>query len=381
VTGLHTVAVADTTLATQATEALAAARALLGDDALVPNPADDEAVEEAVNQTINRLSAALESRLNGDDLQLATTAMRLTALKHRWTAETIARGLDGLATVQRALARLRAAGSVDEMIQLGPRVACEFCGFQYAVLFRVDDDVMRPISAYSTVDDTWPERVVEAFARHAPVHLGPNSLETDMLRRRRPVIVHDVVSDPRVLRAGRAVETGGYVAAPVIPEGRVIGFLHGATGRTPDIVERDIISAFAEGYGYALERSILTDRLTRNSEIVRELMHDAEHRLGQLREAQLVIAPADEPQGSGSSPHPAATPFVASTSRVHQLLTRREIEIVELMAEGCTNREIAQRFVVSEGTVKSHVRNILRKMHATNRAEAVSRYWRLVEGH
>ena len=47
------------------------------------------------------------------------------------------------------------------------------------------------------------------------------------------------------------------------------------------------------------------------------------------------------------------------------------------MAEGATNLAIAERLVISEGTVKSHVKSILRKLRAANRAEAVSRYMRL----
>ena len=50
------------------------------------------------------------------------------------------------------------------------------------------------------------------------------------------------------------------------------------------------------------------------------------------------------------------------------LLTRREAEIVELMARGARNAEIAGQLVISESTVKAHVGNILRKQHATNRS-------------
>ena len=47
------------------------------------------------------------------------------------------------------------------------------------------------------------------------------------------------------------------------------------------------------------------------------------------------------------------------------------------MVKGETNADIARALVVSEGTVKFHVKNILRKLHASNRAEATSRYLRL----
>jgi two-component system, NarL family, nitrate/nitrite response regulator NarL len=54
-------------------------------------------------------------------------------------------------------------------------------------------------------------------------------------------------------------------------------------------------------------------------------------------------------------------------------LTPREKEVLELVAHGARDREIAQQFVISESTVKKHVQNILRKLQARNRAEAVAR--------
>jgi DNA-binding NarL/FixJ family response regulator len=59
------------------------------------------------------------------------------------------------------------------------------------------------------------------------------------------------------------------------------------------------------------------------------------------------------------------------------LLTRRELEVLRLLADGSTNKAIADALVISGGTVKFHVNSILRKLHAANRAEAVSRYLRL----
>ena len=44
------------------------------------------------------------------------------------------------------------------------------------------------------------------------------------------------------------------------------------------------------------------------------------------------------------------------------------------MASGNTNADVATRLVITESTVKSHVKNILRKLAAGNRAEAASRY-------
>jgi len=52
-------------------------------------------------------------------------------------------------------------------------------------------------------------------------------------------------------------------------------------------------------------------------------------------------------------------------------LTDRELEVLKLVAQGLTNREIADQLYISENTVKNHVRNILEKLHLHSRMEAV----------
>jgi DNA-binding NarL/FixJ family response regulator len=61
-----------------------------------------------------------------------------------------------------------------------------------------------------------------------------------------------------------------------------------------------------------------------------------------------------------------------------KLLSRREIEILALVAEGSSNAEIADLLVISRGTVKSHVHQILRKLGASNRTEATYIYLKAV---
>ena len=52
-------------------------------------------------------------------------------------------------------------------------------------------------------------------------------------------------------------------------------------------------------------------------------------------------------------------------------LTERELEVLKLVAQGMSNREIAGELYISENTVKNHVRNILEKLHLHSRMEAV----------
>lgn len=56
--------------------------------------------------------------------------------------------------------------------------------------------------------------------------------------------------------------------------------------------------------------------------------------------------------------------------RLFAQLTRRELEVLELLASGLRNRQIAQRLFLSEKTVRNHVSAILGKLHANDRTEA-----------
>jgi DNA-binding NarL/FixJ family response regulator len=53
-------------------------------------------------------------------------------------------------------------------------------------------------------------------------------------------------------------------------------------------------------------------------------------------------------------------------------LTRRESEILQLVASGLSNKEIANELTITEGTVKNHVHNSLEKLHLTNRVQAAA---------
>jgi DNA-binding NarL/FixJ family response regulator len=54
-------------------------------------------------------------------------------------------------------------------------------------------------------------------------------------------------------------------------------------------------------------------------------------------------------------------------------LTRRERDILQLVAQGSSNRDIATTLSIAEGTVKNHLHNILEKLHLQSRAQAVAR--------
>jgi NarL family two-component system response regulator LiaR len=80
-----------------------------------------------------------------------------------------------------------------------------------------------------------------------------------------------------------------------------------------------------------------------------------------------VLVPASAPTG-------AATTFAPDTARQQSLgITARELEILNLIAQGLSNREIAAQLFVSENTVKTHCSRAFDKLGAARRTQAVQR--------
>ena len=92
--------------------------------------------------------------------------------------------------------------------------------------------------------------------------------------------------------------------------------------------------------------------------------------------SQLIQAIQDV-HGGQASLHPSiALKLIKELKRpstlppAEQPLTGRELAVLKLVAQGLTNPEIADRLVISEWTVRTHIRNILGKLHLANRTQA-----------
>jgi len=367
--------------AARITAALERAQGLLGPEVVrLPDTGEgtDEAVlEERVDVALTELRALVMTYSGRDALDVAWAAYELADLARLMRLHTIERRVSGLSSVQRALAELRTVGSVELLLRRCTQVLCERCGFDQAIMYRIDGETMVPESAFDRREPDWEAKVKHFAEKLEPPMLDEMLLETDMLRRREPTIVHNALYDPRTYKPWLELsEVQSYVAAPIAPEGRVIGFLHADVHyqrREVDIVDRDVLWAFAEGCGYALERTLLRDQVRRQRERIRKLLRTADELVNEIGESELRIARAETEAAVRTR-----DPLPAGGSRIHSLLTPREIEVMELLVRGATNKHIAERFVVTEGTVKAHVTHVYRKLRAANRAQAVHRYMQLL---
>jgi DNA-binding CsgD family transcriptional regulator len=329
------------------------------------------------------LRASFDDDPPGD---IAEALVRLTSLAHAdasvlASTEVAERGrFEVPLRIHEALGRLRdAAGSPAALVAAAPRLVCEACGFSRSLISRVHGSRWKPDMVWS--DPATVTRDVrgsfERYVEETEIPLEHLLLETDLARRRRPALVDQPVEDERTFKGIIvASQTDGYVVAPILPTGTVIGFLHAdrlGQGRSVDAQDRDNLWMFAEHFGLLYERLMLVQRLEQQRVQLKAALREAGRHIDEACTAEIelaldeTVALAQERRSPG-----------ARTRTLTGLLTVREIEVLELLAEGRTNAEIGGVLVVSEATVKSHLARLLRKLQASSRAEAVARYLQLL---
>ncbi len=282
--------------------------------------------------------------------------------------------LQTLERVAAAADRLGDAGPVSEIVDRGPGEACRALDLDRAVLSRIDDSRLVAEAVFCREGAGDAAQALAAL-RADPVRLGYPLVEAEMLRRRRALVVRDAAPGRHAF--AEVMRWGEHVASPVVLEGRVIGFLHGdraLSGAPLRAADRDALWRFALVFAHVFERAVLRRRLRVQRQELRQVASWADARTSELSDGAIDLAVERERE---DEPARAAAP----DSALRDLLTRRELDVLEHMVKGETNADIARALVVSEGTVKFHVKNILRKLHASNRAEATSRYMRLTMRH
>ncbi len=95
--------------------------------------------------------------------------------------------------------------------------------------------------------------------------------------------------------------------------------------------------------------------------------------LGAVERGEAAIPPAIAARILAELARP---PAAASPGPDRDRLTERELDVLRLVVRGLRNKEIASDLGISENTTKFHLRNILDKLHAQNRAEVVARAMR-----
>jgi DNA-binding response OmpR family regulator len=136
--------------------------------------------------------------------------------------------------------------------------------------------------------------------------------------------------------------------------------------RLEDISGYEVCRALREDFGEALGIMFLSGDRNEASDRVAGLLLGADDYLGKpVAEDELLARVRALARRAGAYDHLKAPALRAG-------LTARELEVLQLLAEGCDQHAIAQRLVVSPRTVGKHIEHILAKLPARSRAEAVA---------
>ena len=287
------------------------------------------------------------------------------------TDDALIRAANAPRRLGEVLGRLESAPStVADLTKLGPQLT-QHLGFDRAIFSRVLDGVWTSEVVFVVDDPKWAEEINRA-GQDAPQQFVPGLHETEIVRRREAMIVTDVQQDSRVHRPiADASRSNSYVAAPITSGSRVVGLLHAdcyVQGRDPDVVDCEALVAYAKGLQLALSRARLAEQLQAVGSQLNRLANDCQDGAAAVHEFSFGQS---HPENPGDFTRALRVTQTALRG-VRDLLTAREAQILELMAEGLSNSRIAEQLVISEGTVKQHVKHILRKLGAGNRVEAVS---------
>jgi DNA-binding NarL/FixJ family response regulator len=130
--------------------------------------------------------------------------------------------------------------------------------------------------------------------------------------------------------------------------------------------EEDIVKALIAGASGYLLKDIPSEDLAQAVRLAQRGIYQLEPSIA----GKLVGVLHKQTGLTSIAPPPPAKDVSARAVAVQFDLTEREIEVLQLIATGATNREIAQELVVSEGTVKNHVSNILSRLGLRDRTQA-----------
>lgn len=354
-------------------------RTLLHAADVAPDPllAADLSLAVGREQLESRISAAPSEWSRSTMVEACALLGEVDALQRDREEQRLRLRISELQRIQLAVQQLDRDDTATA-IDRAPALLCESGDFGRGMISAVVDSLWLPRRLHIEVGEDEHAAEFLAFVDSARIPLAHTLLEAELVRRRVPALVSDPLEDERTFKEiVLAARSSSYVVAPIMSRGRAIGLFHAdrsrAGGPLTD-VDRDRVSAFASCFGLLHERSMLRARLSEQHRrssaafaATDAVLQELETTAVRLDEALRAAAEVADVAGRPSAGGPTAL-------RVQELLTAREREVLGLMTEGATNTRIAEQLVIAEGTVKSHVKNILRKLRAPTRSAAVARY-------
>jgi DNA-binding NarL/FixJ family response regulator len=351
-----------------------AAVAAAADHLKVPPP---ELTPAALAHQLDSLRQRLEQRISlssDPTADAATTAeilITILRLQCELLDHDLARRVKSMSEIRQALGYLRGLPP-RKMIHAAPEVLSRELDFARTLISIVRGSLWLPQHLHIEEERADPHgRQFLEYIIDRHIQLADAPLETELVRKRCGVFAPSPTDDKRTFK--ELVEASGcfgYIAAPITVQGRAIGILHVDRPEPHGIVTMDHLEqleAFAECLSVAFESAALEEKAAQQRVEVDNVCGNVDELLSQSARSVLWSLPS----AASGSRHDA---YYRGDQPAVPALTSREREIMSHVATGATNGQIARCLVISEGTVKSHLKHIAKKLNTSSRAAAVATY-------
>ena len=338
----------------------------------VPAP---ELTPTALGHQLANLRQRLEQRIalpSDPTDDWATTAeilISILSVQCELLDHDLARRVKSMSEIRHALGYLRGLPP-HKMIYAAAEVLSREFAYARTLISTVRGSLWLPQYAYIEDQGADPHsRSLLEYITDRQIQLADAPLETELVRKRCGVFAPSPRDDKRVFKdIMEASGCFGYIGAPITVQGRAIGILHADRPEPHGIVTMDHLEqleAFAECLSVAFESAALEEKAAQQRLEVDNLCANVDELLGRTARPELWSLPGAVLRHDAFGRR--NQPTVAE-------LTSREREIMSHVATGATNGQIARCLVISEGTVKSHLKHIAKKLNTSSRAAAVATY-------
>ncbi|BBX44748.1 LuxR C-terminal-related transcriptional regulator [Mycobacterium cookii] len=331
----------------------------------------------ALGHQLDNLRQRLEQRIaltaepRDDSAATAEILISILRLQCELLDHDLARRLKSMSEISQALGQLRGLPP-RKMIFAAPEVLSRELAFARAMISTVRGSLWLPLHMHIEDEAADPHsRQFHEYVAGRHIQLGDAPLETELVRKRCGAFAPSPMDDKRTFKEIVKVSNSfGYIAAPITVQGRAVGILHADRPEPHGLVTMEHLEqleAFAECLSVAFESAALDEKAAQQRVEIDSLSGNIDELLGRSPRSVLWSS-----QGAARGPR-------YDTGRHHDQpgapeLTSREREIMSHVATGATNGQIARCLVISEGTVKSHLKHIAKKLNTTSRAAAVATY-------
>ncbi|MFI7167148.1 response regulator transcription factor [Rhodococcus erythropolis] len=305
-------------------------------------------ISAAWDSTVRALSTPSGSAHSTELIALINRLRALEGQIHlywsRTEAEAESRAVDAIGNLYRCK-------SLDAVIY-GILVEVAGLGFDRVLFSSASGDKWVPRAAYCPTNPLWSQQYLNGLHDAYDLPDAAARLQTaqvddrDMLHHR---------SDDQAFELWRRSRSKRFWMIPLSDRGRLMGILH--------------VDCLGDGCGPS--RSQFSALRTLGRAVPAIVAHSIARASAPTPMAAIEAGSRDplasQPNTTGTQPK--MEPTLDATD-----LSARELDVIALMAKGKTNAQIGRRLVITEGTVKSHVKRILRKTDSANRAEAVVKW-------